>query len=31
MRLKVLEGHINAGRLTPDLRWSQLKAEENVA
>jgi UDP-glucose 4-epimerase len=31
IRLKVLEGHINAGRLTPDLRWSKLLPEENVA
>ena len=28
MRLKVLDGHIAAGRLTPDLRWSTLTAEE---
>lgn len=30
MRLKVLEGHINAGRLTPDLRWSKLASEETA-
>jgi nucleoside-diphosphate-sugar epimerase len=28
MRLKVLESHIAAGRLTPDLRWSALALEE---
>jgi nucleoside-diphosphate-sugar epimerase len=28
IRLKVLEGHIAAGRLTPDLRWSALAPEE---
>ena len=28
VRLKVLEAHIAAGRLTPDLRWSTLIAEE---
>jgi nucleoside-diphosphate-sugar epimerase len=28
MRLKLLEAHISAGRLTPDLRWSKLAAEE---
>jgi len=27
IRLKVLEAHIAAGRLTPDLRWSALAAE----
>jgi nucleoside-diphosphate-sugar epimerase len=31
MRLKVLEGHISAGRLTPDLRWSALTPEETFA
>lgn len=31
IRLKVLEGHINAGRLTPDLRWSKLTPEETFA
>jgi UDP-glucose 4-epimerase len=29
IRLKVLDGHIAAGRLTPDLHWSALAAEEN--
>jgi len=29
MRLKVLDAHIAAGRLTPDLRWSPLTAEES--
>jgi nucleoside-diphosphate-sugar epimerase len=29
IRLKLLEAHINAGRLTPDLRWSELVPEEN--
>ena len=28
MRLKVLESHIAAGRLTPDLRWSKMVAED---
>jgi nucleoside-diphosphate-sugar epimerase len=28
IRLKVLDSHIAAGRLTPDLRWSALAAEE---
>ena len=28
IRLKLLEAHISAGRLTPDLRWSKLIAEE---
>ena len=28
MRLKVLDAHIAAGRLTPDLRWSTLASEE---
>ncbi len=28
IRLKVLEGHIAAGRLTPDLRWSPIASEE---
>ena len=28
IRLKVLDAHIAAGRLTPDLRWSALAAEE---
>jgi hypothetical protein len=28
MRLKLLEAHISAGRLTQDLRWSQLASEE---
>lgn len=27
IRLKVLDGHISAGRLTPDLRWSRMTAE----
>ena len=27
IRLKVLDGHIAAGRLTPDLRWTTLAAE----
>jgi nucleoside-diphosphate-sugar epimerase len=28
IRLKVLEAHIAAGRLTPDLRWSALTSDE---
>ena len=28
IRLKVLDAHIAAGRLTPDLRWSALPSEE---
>jgi len=28
IRLKVLDGHIAAGRLTPDLRWAPSAAEE---
>jgi UDP-glucose 4-epimerase len=28
IRLKVLEAHIAAGRLTPDLRWSALAPDE---
>jgi nucleoside-diphosphate-sugar epimerase len=29
IRLKLLEAHISAGRLSPDLRWSRLAAEES--
>lgn len=28
VRLKILEAHIGAGRLTPDLRWTALTAED---
>jgi nucleoside-diphosphate-sugar epimerase len=31
IRLKLLEAHISAGRLTSDLRWSMLAAEESLA
>ncbi len=31
IRLKMLENHIAAGRLTPDLRWSPLVSEEAYA
>jgi nucleoside-diphosphate-sugar epimerase len=31
IRLKMLEGHIAAGRLNPDLRWSNLSSEETSA
>jgi nucleoside-diphosphate-sugar epimerase len=30
IRLKVLEAHIAAGRLTPELRWSALAPEESL-
>ncbi len=31
IRLKVLEAHMAAGRLTPDLRWVSLVPEEKIA
>jgi len=31
IRLRMLEDHIATGRLTPDLRWSNLNAEETSA